>query len=801
LKKLWLRSFVSSLLRNMLRLLLLFFPFVFVNAQVCDKTLNDPITELNYEGCNNAGRCEGNRRTRCVCCNPEDSANWCFGSTTYPHPYIFSGTTCTTVSFIYAVTFGWRFQYEAGKAEITCADMLTDPPGNGGVGFATDPPINNQVQGALEYPVDQSGASYTGIIYAAACQTCRPGNPCNFAGLGTVTENAITAGFASEYNTFYDPTCASFQIDQPRDCAANTDLGVTAEQAFIAARGDTSSQNMLLTRSLNAVLTGSHYQCGDQLSGICLSWTETEATVYVQNDLSSQRENFIITTDAPTPTPTEHPTDPTPQPTATPTETPTAPDVCFKYTNRVMDHKFIGSADNCRAGLRDEWPGGKTCASPYVICLPDANTPANPDPTAVPNFGQTLPATDYSIQECAEECAYDQRCLGFELRPDAGSNRGECMLIDDIPVEMDNQGSWPSGTQSHIHSGLAVKGADQTGHCCEGSELAFNVAQTADQCTDACYENMDCNAMSYASAIAGGACALCSECTLNSNALYTSNEITGRLMLGSPANFDTIGRPALCYAKMDYCNPFFEAADLDQEMLDCYCPNNRKGTYTKKVKRTIANTRFCGSDAAVDDRIKKAQANRMFHLCENWCLFETHNPMTESWYWDPWHTCWREQYAGYGTHRSYCNRVIRDPMTIEQQFINNRSDNFCRKDPNTGEIIVEITEEPTGQPSTFASTWSLAAEEESCDDACSSQGKQCDELTTNSLTTGNEGDIDTAVGQVGETCSSHTAGQEGWALPAIATADNSCVSRNPSTEYTGCNWATGVGYRRLCACY
>ena len=41
----------------------------------------------------------------------------------------------------------------------------------------------------------------------------------------------------------------------------------------------------------------------------------------------------------------------------------------------------------------------------------------------------------------------------------------------------------------------------------------------------------------------------------------------------------------------------------------------------------------------------------MFHLCENWCLFETENPEAESWYYDPWKRCWREQYAGVGTHR------------------------------------------------------------------------------------------------------------------------------------------------------
>merc|ERR1719420_570380 len=137
-------------------------------------------------------------------------------------------------------------------------------------------------------------------------------------------------------------------------------------------------------------------------------------------------------------------------------------------------------------------------------------------------------------------------------------------------------------------------------------------------------------------------------------------------------------------------------------MIDCYCPNNRKGFYTKKVKRTVPNTKFCQEDAAVDMRIKQAQANRMFHLCENWCLFNTFKPEQESWYWNPWKTCWREQYAGSGTHRSYCNRVIRNPDTIEQYFINYRRDNFC----------APRTPMPTEQPSDLGTTWYMAQEEE-----------------------------------------------------------------------------------------
>jgi hypothetical protein len=140
------------------------------------------------------------------------------------------------------------------------------------------------------------------------------------------------------------------------------------------------------------------------------------------------------------------------------------------------------------------------------------------------------------------------------------------------------------------------------------------------------------------------------------------------------ANLDTniTGGDALCFEKQDYCNPSFEAKDLSARMLQCYCPNNRKGFYTKKVKRTKPNTRFCGNDTEVETRIHRAQANRMFHLCENWCLFDTVNPKNESWYYDPWKTCFREQYTDGNNHNSFCHRVISSPDTIEMQFINHR---------------------------------------------------------------------------------------------------------------------------------
>jgi len=221
-------------------------------------------------------------------------------------------------------------------------------------------------------------------------------------------------------------------------------------------------------------------------------------------------------------------------------------------------------------------------------------------------------------------------------------------------------------------------------------------------------------------------------------------------------------------------------------MLNCYCPNNRKGSYTKKVKRIVANTRFCGDDSEVDIRIQKAQANRMFHLCENWCLFNTDDPEGESWYWDPWKTCWREQYAGVGAHMSYCNRVIRSPDTIEMQFINHRTNLFCQ------------SPKPTAFPSIMSSTWYMADAEDSCDDVCMDNGMVCNENLIASVVDPTQSEA--YFTEAGVTCSSIEVGEVDWALPGYEVSSATCLTRNDATENTGCNWAIGIGYKGLCAC-
>lgn len=257
-------------------------------------------------------------------------------------------------------------------------------------------------------------------------------------------------------------------------------------------------------------------------------------------------------------------------------------------------------------------------------------------------------------------------------------------------------------------------------------------------------------------------------------------------------------------------------------MLKCYCPNNRKGFYTKKVTRTVEATKFCGYDEqegdAVTKRIKEAQANRMFHLCENWCLFNTQSPRTESWYHDPWNAdgpCWREQYSGVGTHRSYCYRVIRDPFTIEQFFIDTRSANMCGQELGgantpTPTYTMDATENP-------AMTYHMAMPGDTCADKCADEGMTCSE-DSNELVAGGANDewAQAAFQEAGYDCSStFTEGNYGWAFPGRNT-DGTCLlanSNNAAGTYPDqttnhgpplvntCNMSIGANYQRLCSCY
>jgi len=548
----------------------------YVYAQnACDLKLNDATTGLNY-GCNDAGVCTEDKDwgDYCRCCSPDNTdlcgKDWiCNSSDPVPECFYWTGSNCKSVSVNYYGNFGFRLEQKSADkpADINCSTVPALRA------------VDNQTLQEWGTPsvlfTDQVtkllvSSGYDGIVVANIyCDTCSEEYPCETGvNKGETPTKGTSYAFQVLFNSFYDKSCLPttfyMSIDDVPDCEANFDFGGSAKVAFDDALDDEDK-----------VLEEMERLCSDELG-----WTNTNFMGFKK----TVKQEFV--TRALTYSPSA---DPTNSPTAQPTNAPTD---CGPYLNEVTDLSFLGVGSDCRGGLDESYPGGLTCDSPYVICLPQENTPAEFDDQAYKSSTHR-----YSVDECLKECANDQRCSGIEFKADSSSSLGDCNLIDDIPVVI----------SSNMNS-------------------SFSYDNKVD------YDNLD-------SSIIGG--------------------------------------DALCFEKKDYCNPYFEADDLNNTMLNCYCPNNRKGFYTKKVKRTAANTRFCGNDAEVDTRVKKAQANRMFHLCENWCLFETADPMAEAWYWDPWKVCFREQRMEVGVHMSYCNRVIRSPDTIEMQFINRRVELQC----------------------------------------------------------------------------------------------------------------------------
>jgi len=649
---------------------------------VCDVSLNHD-DYVNPE-CNFAGLCyDTGSGAKCYCCDTTADLDYCQGKV----PGAWEGDNCDQATFFTQVTWGYLFE----TADVTCI--------NDGTASASPDLLNQTIALVID--------DYDGEIMSLECEVCSSQSPCSFFTELPVADSGVFVKFGTDLNTYYDLGCSKGSLpDSIRSCEANWDNGATAFLSILEAL-DQENDYGQFTTDLQALLISS----GDN----GLSWASDNLNrVWSQN--VEKLSQTIQTTRLPTPFPTPEPS--TSEPTGIPTHIPTefggeSDGVCDEYINSISDLHFSGVGSSCRGNINDSWTGGRTCESPYITCLPEENTPSN-DIMGDPYKSDTY---RYSVSECLQECSYDQRCLGIEFIADVNSTLGDCNLIDDIPIAIENE-------------------------------------------------------------VVG----------------YVYNEADGSLDSGMTEG------DALCWAKVNYCNPYFEAEDLNPVMLNCYCPNNRKGFYTKKVQRTVNNTRFCDNDTTVDQRIKKAQANRMFHLCENWCLFETINPEKENWYWDPWKMCWRETYSGTGVHRSYCDRVIRNPDSIELKFMSYRSENF---------LSCDASEYPTAAPVSDPSTWMLADAHESCVSACNRLGKECAEDQT-AVVFGSQTDLINAFVEAGHTCDSNDVEMnntkyEGWAMPALKS-NGRCVNRLPTLSHletldTDCSRKLGGSWQRLCACY
>jgi len=538
-----------------------------VSAQ-CFSADNAPGTLVN-PACNNAGTCyEEDGQGFCICCELDPK-------TLNPFEVIPGEPDCpgwTGGHYYDLVEANGQF-FECGKQKEYTAIYVKYyiAPGTPNYPTCVDPKTvpDTFLNAAQNFYDTAKGSdkdseqdmSYGGKLVSTVCRECTPRRTCTFCtGRDCVTEDSgMMMEFGTDYHTFYNLDCFRPDVPVPsiyfqEFCPQNFDQGYKASLAWARVKDAGGKDGVADFEAINAAL------------GVEITRSE-----HIQ--IVNEKDISLVT--------------------LVPTPAPTLADDCVNngYTHKREDLKFLAAAQSCRGGLLADWPGEKTCNSPYMVCLPQANTPnQHPKTPAI-----TSKTHRYTIEECKFECLWDQRCSGFEFEADENSTIGDCRLIDDIPVVPEEEGNY---VYDEVHANLDEQ---------------------------------------------------------------------------------TTGSKVLCFSKQDHCHPTFTGDQLSDAMLNCYCPNNRKGFYTKKVKRTVENTRFCEDNPAVDRRIRRAAANRMFHLCENWCLFNTKNPQSESWYWNPWRKCWRYQNPGEnGAHISYCQRVITGPATIEQYFINQRAENFCQ---------------------------------------------------------------------------------------------------------------------------
>merc|ERR550517_293120 len=277
--------------------------------------------------------------------------------------------------------------------------------------------------------------------------------------------------------------------------------------------------------------------------------------------------------------------------------------------------------------------------------------------------------------------------------------------------------------------------------------------------------------------------------------------------------------------------------------MECYCTDERKGHFLRKVERSLETANFCaqcakknawrcqrdpdcgwdeenqmcvdesGREAEMTRKIRRALANRMFHLCENWCLWDVEDPTDLYWYWSPWEKCWREQWDGLYCHREH---VVKNSW--EMQYMIHRSNNFCNFDEDLQDLVPGRFVPGAPENSAFEDieiSWEIASKDQSCDATCAGAGLQCnaDQITSiknfegvtdeaklawNSLVIG-------TFMKAGTRCDEVITGNPSFALPAYRGSSTDkqptvCITRSKEATSDPCAGTIGGNYRRLCAC-
>lgn len=270
-------------------------------------------------------------------------------------------------------------------------------------------------------------------------------------------------------------------------------------------------------------------------------------------------------------------------------------------------------------------------------------------------------------------------------------------------------------------------------------------------------------------------------------------------------------RSVACYSKKAQCkgdnkeNRPFKAAELSNHMLNCYCPQDdpvrKHGFQTKNVNRVMSNARYCDTGSwktylTETERIQKALANRMFHLCDAWCLFDVDNPREKFWFYRPnerGEGCWRKQGPS-----SYCQREHVDKNTLEFQYIVSRANNICGSNqiptnmPTGGQDLVWVLED--------------GKKRQTCVEACNALGKVCKPEEFSAVENGRikfKEELEEIYQSAGVQCKSFKEGTPIHNNPSFRKRDSACVLR--SEKYDGpkgnpCMGKASGGIRRLCPC-
>jgi len=118
------------------------------------------------------------------------------------------------------------------------------------------------------------------------------------------------------------------------------------------------------------------------------------------------------------------------------------------------------------------------------------------------------------------------------------------------------------------------------------------------------------------------------------------------------------------------CIPRKHESELTTDVLGCYCES------TGRVDRTKDTAHFCTMDDTdvwneETARIRLALANRMFHTCNSWCLFDVDEPTTKFWLYNQFQRCYKRQ-----GKKGQCQRVV-DQNGAQINFVQERSASVC----------------------------------------------------------------------------------------------------------------------------